>query len=131
MAEQVEDQKECPELTAVRNCYNKLTSALPLDDMMPRLISQRVITIDDKQLIMAEPSDRKKIEYFLDNILIKQLTVGDTDNFNIFLKVLKQNAKGGFLAEELEKELVKARAPPELEVSMKYREPGIPTGEYE
>lgn len=122
----------CPELTALSNCYNKLTLALPLSDIVPKLISQRVITISDKQKIMAYPSDAQKVGHFLD-ILSEQLSIGDTKNFEIFLKLLKQNIKGGFLAAELEKELEKARCSKikkedSDDVSMAYCHAGIPTG---
>ena len=115
----------CPEFTALQNCYNKLILALPLDDIVPKLISQRVISISDKQQIMAHPTDSQKIEHFLE-ILRKPLSVGDTKEFDIFLKVLKQNMKGGFLAGELEKELDKAR----FKVDMAYCDAGIPTGQH-
>ena len=124
------EEGTCPELTALQNCYNKLTLALPLDDIVPRLISQRVISISDKQQIMAHPTDAQKVEHFLE-ILRKPLSIGNTKEFDIFLKVLKQNMKGGFLAGELEKELEKARSEKKsttFEVDMAYREAGIPTG---
>ena len=124
------EEGTCPELTALENCYDKLTLALPLDDIVPKLISQRVISISDKQQIMAHPTDSQKIEHFLE-ILSKPLSVGSTKEFDIFLKVLKQNMKGGFLAGELEKELDKVRSEakkPPFEVDMAYREAGIPTG---
>lgn len=124
------EEGTCPELLALEKCYNKLTMALPLDDIVPKLISQRVITISDKQQIMAHSTDSQKVEHFLD-ILSKQLSVGNTKEFDIFLKVLKQNMKGGFLAGELEKELEKARSASkkvDFEVDVAYRQDGIPTG---
>ena len=128
------ETSDCPELLALKKCYNKLTLALPLDDIVPKLISQRVITIADKQEIMAQPSDAKKIQYFLDNTLIRQLSVGNTKEFDIFFNVLKQNMKGGFLAGELEKELEKARREAanngEFQVDIAYLDAGIPTREY-
>lgn len=125
------EEETCPEFTALENCYSKLTMALPLDDIIPTLISQRVVTISQKQQIMAHPTDSQKIEYFLD-ILSKQLSVGNTKDFDIFLKVLKQNMKGGFLAAELEKELEKARsaAKVDFKVDTAYSGAGIPTGKY-
>lgn len=119
----------CPELLALNNCYSKLTMALPLDDIAPKLISQRVISISDKQEIMSHGSDSQRIGHFLD-ILSKQLSTGNTKEFDIFLKVLKQNMKGGFLAGELEKELDKARSVNKkaFEVDVAYRDVGIPTG---
>ena len=119
-----ECEEKCPELTALKNCYDKLTLALPLDDIAPKLIAQRVISISDKQQIMAHPSGAQRIGHFLD-ILTKQLSVSDTKDFYVFLKLLKQNIKGGFLAAELEKELEKAR---KNNVSTAYQEAGIPTG---
>ena len=123
----------CPEFAALENCYSKLTVALPLDDIIPKLISQRVITISEKQQIMAHPTDSQRVEHFLD-MLSKQLSVGNTKDFDIFLKVLKQNMKGGFLAAELEKELDKARSVTkeiDFKVDRAYREAGIPTGKYQ
>ena len=124
--------RTCAELTALQNCYNKLTLALPLDDIVPKLISQRVITISDKQAIMAHPTDSQRIEHFLE-ILRKPLSVGDTKNFETFFKILKQNMKGGFLAGELEKELEKAR--PRTETTFEAEKTdlvtGISTGRFE
>ena len=126
-----QEGRTCAELTALQNCYNKLTLALPLDDIVPKLISQRVITISDKQAIMAHPTDSLRIEHFLE-VLEKPLSVGDTKKFDIFLKVLKQNMKGGFLAGELEKELEKARPETEktFEADKTDLETGISTGRF-
>lgn len=125
------EEGTCPELLALENCYSKLTMALPLDDIAPKLISQRVISISDKQEIMAHPTDSQRIGHFLD-ILSKQLTIGNTKEFNIFLKILKQNMKGGFLAGELEKELEKARSVTKkaIEIDAAYQESGIPIGKH-
>ena len=103
------DGESCPELTALTNCYDKLTLALPLEDLMPQLITQRVVNLTEKQRIMSKPSDKDRIEYFLDEILMKPLYVGDTDAFTVFLKVLKQNIKCKFLVTELERQLDLAR----------------------
>ena len=123
------EEGTCPEFLALKNCYNKLTMALPLDDIAPKLISQRVISISDKQEIMSHPTDSQRIGHFLD-ILSKQLAIGNTKEFDIFLKVLKQNMKGGFLAGELEKELEKVRSVNKktLEVDVAYRDNAIPAG---
>lgn len=124
---------KCPELIALEKCYSKLTLALPLDDIMPKLISLRVITISEKQQIMSHPTDSQKIEHFLD-VLSKQLSIGSTKDFDIFLKVLKQSIKGGFLAGELDKELEKARSltkEKSFAVDTAYCEANIPTGKHQ
>ena len=113
-------EETCPEFTALRKCYSSLTVALPLDDMMPQLITQRVVDMTDKERIMSRPSDSDKVGYFLDKVLMKPLNVGDTKMFKIFLSILRQCRKGTSLAAELEKQL-----------DMIYHgQTALPTGEY-
>ena len=101
-------------LEALMACYEKLTWALPLNDIAPKLIAKRVMTIPDKQEIATKASDREKVAYFLDKCIVKHLKLGDKKNFDILMEVMKQNRKAAFLVAELEKEL-EAAVPAELE----------------
>jgi len=100
------------ELNALEACFDKLTLALPLDDLTPKLIAKRVMSFSVKQEIAAQPSDRKKVMYFLENCIQKPLSIGDRKNFDLLLDIMRQNRKATFLVEELEKELAPPAPPP-------------------
>ena len=100
------------ELKALAACFDKLTWALPLNDLTPKLIAKRVMSISVKQEIAAEPSDKKKVSYFLEKCIQKPLSVGDRKNFDLLLDIMRQNRKAAFLVEELEKELAPPAPPP-------------------
>ena len=96
------------ELSALAACFDKLTWALPLNDITPKLIAKRVMTIPDKQEIATMSSDKQKVTYFLEKCIQKPLSCGDRKNFDHLMDIMRQNRKAAFLVEELEKEL----APP-------------------
>ncbi|XP_065900985.1 uncharacterized protein [Dysidea avara] len=99
------------ELSALAACFDKLTWALPLNDITPKLIAKRVMTIPDKQEIATMSSDKQKVTYFLEKCIQKPLSCGDRKNFDHLMDIMRQNRKAAFLVEELEKEL----APPPAE----------------
>ena len=77
-----------------------LCNALPIDDLFPSLISNEVISYTDREAILAERTERRKVLYFLERYLIKGLNcseVCDTSRlkFHRFLKVLNQYADTG------------------------------------
>jgi len=101
------------QLVALMACYEKLTWALPLNDISPKLIAKRVMTFSDKQEIATKASDKDKVAYFLEKCIVKDLKVGEKKNFDILMEIMKQNRKAAFLVEELEKELeAAAQSPP-------------------
>ena len=72
--------------------YSKLVTTLAQcidEDLLPALVSAKVITIDDKNTIKRHgnrPTDR--IEYLLDNHVNRSLCVGITDNFAKLLRIM-------------------------------------------
>jgi len=113
VADEVDTQAE---LKALAECFDKLTWALPLDDITPKLISKRVLSFSVKQEIAAESSDRKKVAYFLEHCIQKPLSIGDRTNFDHLMEIMKENKKAAFLVDELEKQLAPPEPPPASEM---------------
>ena len=85
------------ESRVLQEYYSKLVSTLAQcidEDLLPALVSAKVITIDDKNTIKRygnRPTDG--IEYFLDKHVNRPLCVGITDNFAKLLRIM-QNIPG-------------------------------------
>ena len=92
----------CIELAVVEKMTSDLCNALPIDDLFPSMISNRVIDFNDKADIRAERTERRRVEYFLDKYLTKGLNL-DTTRFYRFLKVLEGSPKCDFLVTRIKR----------------------------
>ena len=71
--------------------FADLCTALPIDDLLPRFVSENIITFDTKKAILANPrgTQSAKTEDFLENTIIRSLQIGYADSFYKLLKVMK------------------------------------------
>ena len=88
----MESQTVSQESLVLRQYYAKLVSVLAqcLNELLLQLVSEGVITIEDKNAIKTSgdtPNDRT--EYLLDNHINRPLAVGITDNLTKLLKVMR------------------------------------------
>ena len=74
----------------LQNNYYELT-ILPINSMLGKLYSKKIITLGEKQQIQADPVERDRMEYFLDNIIIPSLEVNVDVKFRKFLEVMKES----------------------------------------
>ena len=98
-------KSECS--NAIKNIkanYVELTN-LPIDSILATLFAKEVITLNEKEAIQTLSLKNKKIEYFLDNVVIPSLTNNVTVKFERFLKVMEES--GDSILIEMAKRLCK------------------------
>ena len=97
-----EGDKRCPEYNALVDVYEDFCTALPLKKLFPKLISKRVIDVNDKEKLCHETTSTKMAEKFIDTHLYPALATGDTTGFNKFLDVMKTSEKCDYLLEKIQ-----------------------------
>ena len=97
------------ESRVLQEYYSKLVSTLAQcidEDLLPALVSAKVITIDDKNTIKSYGNrPRNRIEYLLDNHVNRPLCVGITDNFAKLLRIMQNIPHCKSLADEMATEI--------------------------
>lgn len=80
------------ELEVMTRNYANLCEILSpiIDSMLPKLLSEKVITYDQKKYILAKPPGTSKAEELLDGVIKTSLSVGCLDNFYKLLRVMKE-----------------------------------------
>ena len=94
--------------SVLRRYYVELIKALAqcLDDLLPHLVPEEVITIEDKNTIKEYgDTPNKKAEYLLDNYINRPLAGGIVTNFIKLLKVMEKIPGCNPLAAKLRKVL--------------------------
>ena len=99
-------QKHLPELDALHVFYEKICSTLPVNDLLPELVSQRVITINDKSRVAATgKTEFERTQYLLDQYVARPLSAGDPNFFNILLNLMSTTPKCDFLVNQIQQYL--------------------------
>jgi len=99
------DQGKCNEAKVFYDNYEKLASALPLRELIPKFISRRIISFKDQDRILAGETDLDKRERFLKHIA-QQLDTNHTDSFYKFLEILdKYGGSYSYLARDIQNSL--------------------------
>jgi len=96
---------KCKEAKAFHDNYDKLVSALPIRELIPKFISRRIITFKDQDRILAGETDEDKRTRFLKHIA-QQLETEHTDSFYKFLEIVeKYGAAYSYLATDIRSSL--------------------------
>ena len=99
-------QKQLPELDVLVTFYEKICVSLPTDELLPKLVAERVITITDKSKIFnTGKTEFERTQYLLDHHIAKPLSVGDPRFFNILLELMFTTPKCDFLGSEIQQYL--------------------------
>ena len=99
------DQGKCNEAKVFYDNYEKLASALPLRELIPKFISRRIISFKDQDRILAGETDLDKRERFLKHIA-QQLDTNHTDSFYKFLEIVeKHGGSYSYLATDIQSSL--------------------------
>ena len=77
-------------LDKIREQYDVLANS-PVNKLLPSLYAKRVITLDDKTIMEAKPLEKDRMNYLLDDVLIRSLNIGYGSKYNGFLKVLEES----------------------------------------
>ena len=105
MGDNLEDDTRCPEHNALMDVYGDFCTALPIKKLLPRLISKRVIDVDDKEELFHEATSSKMAEKFIDDHLYPELAIGETRRFKRFLDVIKTCEKCSHLVEKIQERI--------------------------
>ncbi|XP_065887363.1 uncharacterized protein [Dysidea avara] len=99
------EQDRSIEAKVFHDNYDKLVSALPLRELIPKFISRRIITFKDQDRILAGETDLDKRERFLKHIA-QQLETDHTDSFYKFLEIVeKYGGSYSYLAKDIQNSL--------------------------
>ena len=98
-------ESECSNaMKNIKANYVELTN-LPIDSILAMLFAKEVITLNEKETIQILSLKNKKMEYFLDSVVIPSLTNNVTVKFERFLKVMEES--GDSILIEMAKRLCK------------------------
>ena len=98
-------EPETAELQVLTNQYKTLCTVLPVDELIPDLITKRVISFEDEEVIVNKQTRYQKAQVLLKEFIVRDVRVGNVSKFYKFLDVLKKNEKCSFLAENIMKDL--------------------------
>lgn len=96
-----EENQLSAEYNALIKMTDDLCSALSISDLLPKMITKRVINFEDKAEIRSEPTDHKKVDIFLSK-LIGEVKVRENKRFYSFIEVMKESPKCDFLVTRME-----------------------------
>ena len=101
MANSDKEKQYSAEYNALTAINQDLCNALPINDLLPKMISKRVISFQDKDEIRSERTDRDKVDLFISK-LTGELMSGENERFYKFINVMKGSPKCNFLVERME-----------------------------
>ena len=98
--------KQLPQLDALVASYDKICKTLPIDELFPQLVTQRIITIDDKTRIsVSGKTESERTQYLLDHYIARPLSAGDPSFFDKLLDVMSGSTKCNFLINDIQHHL--------------------------
>ena len=95
-------QQQTAEYMALEAMTEDLYNALPISDLLPKMISKRVITFPEKADIRAGGTTREQVDVFLSKLTGEMLSK-ENKRFYAFIEVMKESPKCDFLVERMEK----------------------------
>ena len=79
---------------------------LPVDELLPKLVTEQIITADDVVRISAAgKTEFERCQYLLDYHIARPLSIGDPSFFNKLLNVMSASPKCSFLINEIQYQL--------------------------
>ena len=92
-----------PELDVLSIFYDKICYTLPINELLPKLVTEQVITVTEKSEILAtSKTEFERSQYLLDYYIAKSLSVGDSSLFNKLLDVMCTSSKCNFVINEIQ-----------------------------
>ena len=76
-----------------------------MDELIPELITERVISFEDEEIILSKQTRNQKAQVLLKEFIVRNVRVGNASKFYKFLDVIRKNDKYSFLAESIMKDL--------------------------
>ena len=100
MASSEGKRQSTPEYSALTEMTEDLYSALPIDDLLPKMISKRVITFHEKTDIRSGRTDRDQVDKFISK-LTGEMNCGVNDRFYKFIEAMEESPKCDFLVKRM------------------------------
>ena len=94
------DEKQLPELDTLTAFYDKICKTLPVDELLPELVTQCVITKDYSGITESE-----RTQYLLDHYIARPLLAGDPSFFHKLLHVMSSSPKCKYLINDIQHHL--------------------------
>ena len=86
--------------------YDKICKTLPVDELLPELVSQCVITKDNKtRIAVSGKTESERTQYLLDHYIARPLLTGDPSFFNKLLDVMFSSLKCKYLINDIQHHL--------------------------
>ena len=102
MASSEENSRNTAEYNALIEMTEDLYNALPIGDLLPKMISKRVIDFNEKAEIRSGSTDRDKVDIFISK-LTGQMASGENERFYKFIEVMKESPKCNFLVKRMDR----------------------------
>ena len=100
--------KRLSESVVLQQFYRDLQNGIPIDDLLPQLVTKRIITINDKTLISNISRDvNERCQYFLDQYISKPLLESDNSAFYKLLQILSASPQCIMLAAKIKQCLMR------------------------
>ena len=99
-------EKELQESVALMKFYKDLCNVLPVDDLLPFLVTHKVITITNKDLITSGKTSSERTHF---HFISKSLSAGDTHAFNKLLEAMQTLPKCNFVAQRIKEFLLSSK----------------------
>ena len=71
--------------------YNKLTEALPMDDLLAEFSASKLLSGNHKNTLESLSTQKEKTQYFLDEVINPGLNIGYTGQFNKMINVMESS----------------------------------------
>ena len=95
------------ESQVLQQFYERLQIVLPIDELLPRLVSKKIIAINDKILITESGRNiNERCRFFLDHYIAKPLSAGDPTPFYKLLQAMDTSVNGIALATKIQQSLM-------------------------
>ena len=101
------NKRELTELSVLQQFYKDLQNGILIDELLPSLVTKRVITINDKILITESgKSTNERCQFFLNQYIFKPLLTGDPSTFNKLLELMDGSSKYSVLVAKIKQSLM-------------------------
>ena len=101
------NKRELTELSVLQQFYKDLQNGILIDELLPSLVTERVITINDKILITESgKSTNERCQFFLDRYISKPLSRSDPSAFNKLLQLMDGSSKYSVLVAKIKQSLM-------------------------
>ena len=98
--------QELVELKVLNQFYDDLQIVLPIDKLLPQLVTKKIVTINDKILISESGKNiNERSQFFLEHYIAKPLSAGDPVMFYRLLQVMDASNKCIVLAAKIKQSL--------------------------